>query len=38
MAFEPDIYNFIKREAERLDMSMTQYVNNVLYDRMEGRK
>lgn len=38
MAFEPDIYDFIRRESERLNVGMTQYVNDVLYMHMKMHK
>lgn len=30
MAFEPHLYEFIRTEAERLDMSLTQFVNEII--------
>lgn len=38
MAFEPDIYEYIRAEAEREDKSITQYVNDILYIHMKMHK
>lgn len=38
MAFEPDVYEFILAEAQRRGMSLTQMVNELIYDQMELHK
>ena len=38
MAFEPDIYEYVRAEAEREDKSITQCVNDILYQHMKLHK
>lgn len=38
MAFEPDIYEYIQKRAVKEDKSLTQYVNDVLYEKMMAQK
>lgn len=38
MAFEPEIYAYIQSQSELEDMSMTQWVNEVVYQHMKNQK
>lgn len=38
MAFEPDIYEYVRDQAEREDKSLTQCVNDILYEHMKLHK
>lgn len=38
MAFDPDIYEYVRAAAEREDKSLTQCVNDILYEHMKLHK